>query len=276
MPLIPKPNQHFDVVTYTGNSSTQNLNLNFTPDLVWIKDRSTSAPGWATDASFSSTAYIPTVVYGNNGKIYVMGGDGGTGTTRTDNRIYDIAANTWSSGTAVPGGTQGVPGFLYNNRIYLIGGQTGNNVYTNRVIYYDIALNSWTTVSGTAPGSALFCGALVGNKFYSFRRISGVTSIVTDIYNVDTNTWTTGTSFPYTHTNYLYEYAVIDDKIYVIGGSSGTSATGTVAIYNTTLIHGRSALLCSLPDWRFLPLPLEEEFMRAVAEPRQPATPFLP
>ena len=32
--------QGFDVVTYTGNSSTQNITgLNFQPDLVWIKNR---------------------------------------------------------------------------------------------------------------------------------------------------------------------------------------------------------------------------------------------
>ena len=45
MPAIKKPNQHFDVTTYTGNSSTtQNINTGISPDFVWIKSR-TSGTG---------------------------------------------------------------------------------------------------------------------------------------------------------------------------------------------------------------------------------------
>lgn len=41
MPNINKPNQHFDVITYTGNGSTNTITgLGFQPDLVWIKGRS--------------------------------------------------------------------------------------------------------------------------------------------------------------------------------------------------------------------------------------------
>jgi hypothetical protein len=38
-----EPNQFFDAVTYTGNGTTQNISsLNFQPDFVWLKIRSTS------------------------------------------------------------------------------------------------------------------------------------------------------------------------------------------------------------------------------------------
>lgn len=41
MPNIQKPNQHFDVITYAGNGSTNTITgLGFQPDLVWIKGRS--------------------------------------------------------------------------------------------------------------------------------------------------------------------------------------------------------------------------------------------
>ncbi len=43
-PVILKPNLYFDVATYTGTGSTQSITgLDFQPDLVWIKDRNTSA-----------------------------------------------------------------------------------------------------------------------------------------------------------------------------------------------------------------------------------------
>ena len=45
MPIINKPNQHFDATLYTGNgSATQNINTGISPDFVWIKSR-TSGTG---------------------------------------------------------------------------------------------------------------------------------------------------------------------------------------------------------------------------------------
>ena len=42
MPVINKPNQHFDVTTYTGNGGTQSITNagSMQPDFVWIKGRS--------------------------------------------------------------------------------------------------------------------------------------------------------------------------------------------------------------------------------------------
>ncbi len=33
------PGENFKVVTYTGNDGTQNIDVGFKPDLVWIKNR---------------------------------------------------------------------------------------------------------------------------------------------------------------------------------------------------------------------------------------------
>lgn len=44
MPVITKPNQHFDTTTYTGNGGTQSItSLGFQPDFVWVKSRSTGS-----------------------------------------------------------------------------------------------------------------------------------------------------------------------------------------------------------------------------------------
>ena len=43
-PTIKKPSSYFDAVTYNGNTSTQTISgLGFSPDLVWLKSRSTSS-----------------------------------------------------------------------------------------------------------------------------------------------------------------------------------------------------------------------------------------
>jgi hypothetical protein len=41
MPVIKKPNEHFDATTYSGNGGTQSItNVNFQPDWLWVKQRS--------------------------------------------------------------------------------------------------------------------------------------------------------------------------------------------------------------------------------------------
>jgi hypothetical protein len=65
-PTITKPNLYFDILTYTGNGSTQNITgLNFQPDLVWVKSRSNSSNNslydsvrGAGNALFSNTAEV--------------------------------------------------------------------------------------------------------------------------------------------------------------------------------------------------------------------------
>ena len=42
MPAINKPNQHFDALTYAGSASNQTISgLNFQPDFIWFKERTT-------------------------------------------------------------------------------------------------------------------------------------------------------------------------------------------------------------------------------------------
>lgn len=52
MPTIKKPNEHFDAVLWTGNGpSSQNItSLNFQPDLVWVKNRSSTRKHNAYDS----------------------------------------------------------------------------------------------------------------------------------------------------------------------------------------------------------------------------------
>ena len=59
MPVINKPNQHFDVATFSGNSSTQNITgLNFQPDFVWSKCRNVARSHRQNDSVRGSTREI--------------------------------------------------------------------------------------------------------------------------------------------------------------------------------------------------------------------------
>ena len=55
MPVIKKGSDYMQAVTYTGNGSTQTINVGFQPDLVWIKSRSVAADHKLVDSVRGAT-----------------------------------------------------------------------------------------------------------------------------------------------------------------------------------------------------------------------------
>ena len=50
-PIIKDPSKHFDVLTYTGNWSSQSIGwLEFKPDFVWMKSRNVAHEHWLVDS----------------------------------------------------------------------------------------------------------------------------------------------------------------------------------------------------------------------------------
>ena len=74
-----------------------------------------------------------------NGKIYVPGGFNGAHIT--ENAIYDIATNMWTTGAPLPAPQTGA-NVAFNNKIYNFGGNPGPQ---STVTIYDIATNTWST-----------------------------------------------------------------------------------------------------------------------------------
>jgi hypothetical protein len=59
MPVINKPNQHFDATLYTGNGTSQSItNVNFAPDFTWIKDRTSAWNNKLFDSVRGSGKYL--------------------------------------------------------------------------------------------------------------------------------------------------------------------------------------------------------------------------
>lgn len=137
MPIIKKPFEYFDVITYTGDgTSSRNITgLNFQPDLVWIKIRSSATSHALTDSvreapnqlsSNSTGAEVSDYYYGgvsgflSNGFTVVAGGGGsprvnesgqtyvawcwkanGTGVTNTAGSITSTVSANTSAGFSV-------------------------------------------------------------------------------------------------------------------------------------------------------------------------------
>ena len=115
MPVIKKPSEHFDVATFSGNSSTQNITgLNFQPDFVWSKCRNVGRSHRLSDAVRGSTRDLysdATDDEENNGSItsFISTGfslDNATGSTyNTSGETYVSWA--WKAGGAAVANTSG-------------------------------------------------------------------------------------------------------------------------------------------------------------------------
>ena len=99
----------------------------------------------------ASRVYAPNV-----NKLFVFGGDDPTtGTVVNTTRIYDIATNTWSTGTPMPDVRAFMASGYFNGKIYLVGGYTTGNVDPSfgQVWEYDPVANTFNTTRMSMPAT---------------------------------------------------------------------------------------------------------------------------
>ena len=102
-------------------------------------------------AIMGCAAYYPTT-----NKIYVFGGeDAVSGVNYNITRIYDIASNTWTTGTNMPDVRSfSACGYVpATGKIYLISGYNTGQVTSAQpnTWSYDPVANTWTDLTGTIP-----------------------------------------------------------------------------------------------------------------------------
>jgi DNA-binding transcriptional ArsR family regulator len=169
-----------------------------------------------------------------NDKIYVIGGHpyDSTKVTIDDVSVYDPSTDQWRSKQPMPGSLAWFGTAVYQDEIYVIGGAwflRGSE--KNNVWVYSPATNSWTTKTSmpTARGGA--DANVVDRKIYviggsatdAFDSTIDVVLDVNEVYDPVADTWSTKTPIPTPVS--AYASAVVDGKIYVIGGlaPNGTS-----------------------------------------------------
>jgi N-acetylneuraminic acid mutarotase len=97
---------------------------------------------WTTLKAAPVTHFRP-VVGMIGGKLYVLGGNNGSGTAMRRVDMYDPATNTWSTRTGMPTARMNAGAATLGGKLYVIGGRSGT-VYLNTVEAYDPVANAWT------------------------------------------------------------------------------------------------------------------------------------
>jgi N-acetylneuraminic acid mutarotase len=205
-----------------------------------VQSASTDENSWITKQPMS-TARSGLGVAVVNGKIYAIGGDGGSNVTEE----YNPVTNTWTPKKAMPTGRGRFGIAVYQNKIYVIGGVTANG-FTAANEVYDPLTDTWETKTPMPKGArAELSASVVNGKIYvvggHFVGPYLISSNVLEVYDPETDTWTTKS--PMLTAVYSCSSAVIDNKIFVLENSFNGHAGSLNQIYNAendSWSYGRS------------------------------------
>ena len=187
-------------------------------------------------------------VYGTaaGGKLYVLGGLGAFPGWEPKQMLwsYDPATEQWTKLPSIPEGIHH-PGFAtVGNKLYSIGGFTiarpaGGGlpawVPSNSVWIFDLTTNTWSkgtplptprgALTATAVGTKIYAIGGAKNPSYStpeLRPTVPVENVATnEVYDIQANAWSSARSM-LTARNH-HGAALIDGKIYVVGGRVGST-----------------------------------------------------
>jgi hypothetical protein len=157
--------------------------------------------------------------------------------------IYDIPTNTWTHGGAsAPSATiarSETAGGTAFGKHYAMGGLTEyGTAATSAVEMFDPLTGAWSTRTSMSVARAGLGAASLDNKIYTiggstgtFRPESGIILDSNEVYDPQSNTWTTLAPLP---TPVMGNSATIayNGKIFVFGGLSPTGTSNQTQIYN--------------------------------------------
>ncbi len=207
-----------------------------------------SSAGSARAATWTQKADMPTPRYGHsaavvNDKIYLIGGTASETASLFAAPImaveeYDPATDTWTRKADMPAPRVLLYGShpVVDGKIYVLGSANSGHTAMPRVDVYDPATDTWSRAADMLTPRLLYARVAWDEKIYTFGGMTGTlgsssqTVNVTEVYDPQTDSWSQAAPMPIG----VWEHSacVVDDKIYVIGGTTFISSLRIFQVYD--------------------------------------------
>ena len=161
-----------------------------------------------------------------NDRIYVFGGVGNNGEVDA----YDPATDTWSTGPSMPSFRTGLGATGFNGSIYFAGGQDEAH-HLSSVMTFTPCFDrgAWITKAPMPTNRGSSAIAEINGIVYvagGFSFPPWTFHTVTEAYDPRNNTWSTKAPMPTARDTTGTNGAVVDGKMYVIGGNAKSKGGG--------------------------------------------------
>ena len=213
-------------------------------DLPTVEAYDATANMWTTKTDMPTARTQPAVAV-VDGIIYVIGGVLDR-VVLSAVEAYDPATDTWTKKTDMPMAIFQPGTCVVDRRIYVSGGKTkwGEiSSYLPTVEVYDPATDTWTQTFDMPRGRYGHSASVVAGKMHFIGgadpetiklimegKLDGDKAVgeflAVDVYDLATDTWTTAADSP--TPRWLHTAAVMDGKIYIIGGWVGPPESATI------------------------------------------------
>lgn len=204
-----------------------------------VYDATTDA--WSTGAPMPTLRASPAVV-SVHGKVYVIGGLGGSLNGVNTVEAYDPTTNTWAAAAPMPTPRGLAAAAVVDNLVYVIGGRAANVSPTDEIAaveVYDPVLDRWSSrrEMPTPRWSALAC--LLGGRIYvlggysNYANIFGCSDKVEE-YDPATDRWRT--VIPLSTPRASATGAVVGDRFYIAGGQNDAGFLASTEEGTPTLV----------------------------------------
>jgi N-acetylneuraminic acid mutarotase len=212
---------------YTNQTRLYNISAN-----LWSTGTAGPLPTRA-EAAYGDTTH--------GGFLYVIGGENSAGVL-SDLQRYDPVTDTWVTLTSMPTARAGAAAAVIDDGIFVIGGRQSTSgpcsggPYMGTVEKYDVDTDTWSTVAPLPNPRSDLPAVAHGGKIFVFGGCTGTASAPSvtnevDMYDPQTNTWTTGlASMPTPRASLVAGHS--GDQVYAIGGTNGASTLNVNEVYD--------------------------------------------
>jgi N-acetylneuraminic acid mutarotase len=161
-------------------------------------------------------------------KIYAFGGYYYNGEIYYTSEEYQPNTDSWKSIAPMPTPRIKFAIAVVEDKIYIIGGKNGEGTASLSTLeIFDPKMNTWTSGAPIPTARDSMHAEVIGDKIYVIggQVSSGVAyprailAIQSEVYDLKTNSWSSFPNIPQPVADYAS--AIIDNKIYIIGGARG-------------------------------------------------------